>query len=76
MYMYIVHVHVCYPCVLVQSCIHVHCASDSAFCVLISFAVICMKVCLFISPEGNVGSFLVRLSSVEHSERHYSLSVK
>ena len=31
MYMYIVHVHVCYPCVLVQSCIHVHCASDSAF---------------------------------------------
>lgn len=26
--------------------------------------------------EGEVGSFVVRLSSVETNERHYSLSVK
>ena len=36
-------------------------------------------VCVFLSlslSEGQVGSFLVRLSSVDKSERHYSLSVK
>ena len=30
---------------------------------------------LYIILEGEVGSFLVRLSSVDQSERHYSLSL-
>jgi Ras GTPase-activating protein 1 len=34
------------------------------------------EVLELLTHKGNVGSFLVRLSSVEHSERHYSLSVK
>ena len=36
--------------------------------------IIIMYMC--VSAEGSVGSFLVRLSSVESTERHYSLSVR
>ena len=39
-------------------------------------SLVVISTCMIELAEGEVGSFVVRLSSVETNERHYSLSVK
>ena len=79
----------CYDRQFLKTCRNVSLSFDrTSLCVCVSvcvcvgacrlYEVECYTVCtVSVShTEGKVGSFLVRLSSVDKSERHYSLSVK